>query len=400
MLTETQARRIRPSDTPFADGSVTGLRLIPTNAKGRGKWQLRFVSPEVKRRRDMGLGTYPDVSIATAREHALKARKLLSAGVDPLEEKIRQQQQSAKEVQVPTFEEAARMVHEEHKAGWSNGKHVNQWINTLKTYALPVLGTQKVNTLKPSDFADVLRPIWSAKPETARRVKQRCHTVMKWCWGKEFVQANPVDIVDMLLPKQKAAARQTIHHPAMPWQLVPEFVREVIRTGDDVTRHLLEFTILTAGRSGETRGVTWDEIDFKTSIWVVPAERMKTRRSHRVPLSSRALELIRKRKVISHHPSLIFASPRGGSLSDMALTKFLRARKAISDTPDRIATAHGFRSSFRNWASETGVQRDLAERALSHFVHSAVESAYHRTDLLEQRRSVMQVWSDHVIGAS
>ena len=139
MLTETQARRIRPSDTPFSDGSVTGLRLIPTNAKGRGKWQLRFVSPEIKRRRDMGLGTYPDVSIATAREHALKARKLLLAGVDPLEEKIRQQQQSVKEVQVPTFEEAARMVHEEHKAGWSNGKHVNQWINTLKTYALPVL---------------------------------------------------------------------------------------------------------------------------------------------------------------------------------------------------------------------------------------------------------------------
>ena len=153
---------------------------------------------------------------------------------------------------------------------------------------------------------------------------------------------------------------------------------------------------MTAGRSGETRGVTWDEIDFATSLWVVPAERVKTRKSHRVPLSSRALELIRKRKVISHHPSLIFASPRGGSLSDMALTKFLRARKAISDTPDRIATSHGFRSSFRNWASETGVQRNLAGRALSHFVRSAVESAYHRTDLLEQRRSVMQVWSDHV----
>lgn len=400
MLTETQARRIKPGDKPLADGSVTGLRLIPTTSKSRGKWQLRFVSPEAKRRRDMGLGIYPDVAIAKARERAQEARKLISAGVDPIEEKIRRRQQSANKVLVPTFGDAARMVHEEHKAGWSNGKHINQWMNALETYALPVVGAQKVNTLKPSDFADVLRPIWSAKPETARRVKQRCHTVMKWCWGKEFVQANPVDIVDMLLPKQSVSARKTVHHPAMPWRLVPEFVRDVVRAGDDVTRRLLEFTILTAGRSGETRGVTWDEIDFATSTWVVPAGRMKTRQAHRVPLSDRAIELLRIRQAVIHHPSLIFPSPRGGCLSDMALTKFLRTHKAVSDTPGRVATAHGFRSSFRNWASEAGVQRDLAERALSHSVRSAVEAAYHRTDLLEQRRSVMQAWADHVIGAT
>ena len=399
MLTETQARRIKPGDKPLADGTVKGLRLIPSATKGRAKWQLRFVSPEVQRRRDMGLGAFPDVSIATARERALLARKLIAAGLDPIEENIRKRQQSPGTVRMPTFEEAARTVHEEYKPGWSNGKHVDQWINTLTIYAFPVMGARKVNTLKSSDFADVLRPIWSTKWETARRVKQRCHTVMKWCWGKEYVPANPVDMVDMLLPKQSAASRQTAHHPAMPWRLVPQFIMDVVHASDDVTRHLLEFTILTAARSGETRGATWGEVDFTTSTWVVPAERMKAKSAHRVPLSARAVKLLGVRRALGKHSELIFSSPRGGPLSDMALTKFLRTHKAASDVPERAATAHGFRSSFRDWASETGVPRDLAERALAHSVRNAVEAAYHRTDLLEQRRSVMEAWSNHVVGA-
>ena len=398
MLTETQARRIKPGDKPVADGTVKGLRLIASATKGRGKWQLRFVSPEVERRRDMGLGPFPDVGIATARERALCARKLIAADLDPIEENIRQRQQSPGTVQIPTFEEAARIVHEEHKAGWSNGKHVDQWINTLTNYAFPLIGARKVNTLKSSDFADVLRPIWSIKSETARRVKQRCHTVMKWCWGKEYVQANTVDMVDMLLPKQSVVARQTVHHPAMPWRLVPQFIMDEVHASDDVTRHLLEFTILTAARSGETRGATWGEVDFATSTWVVPAERMKAKSAHRVPLSARAVKLLRVRRALGKHPELIFSSPRGGRLSDMALTKFLRDHKAVSDVPERMATAHGFRSSFRDWASETGVPRDLAERALAHTVRNSVEAAYHRTDLLEQRRSVMEAWSNHVAG--
>ena len=400
MLTETQARRIKPGDKPVADGTVRGLRLIPTASKGRGKWQLRFVSPEIKRRRDMGLGVYPDVAIGTARERAQEARKLIAAGLDPIAENQRQQEQVVNAVRVPTFEEAARQVHEEQKAGWSNGKHVDQWINTLKTYAWPLIGMREVDTLKPADFADVLRPIWSGKPETARRVKQRCHAVMKWCWGREYVQGNPVDMVDMLLPKQSATARQTIHHPAMPWRVLPKFVQEVVKVGDDVTRHLLEFTILTAARSGETRGMTWGEVDFATATWVLPAERMKAKAVHRVPLSAPAMELLGVRREIGNHPELVFPSPRGGELSDMALTKFLRTHKAESDAPRRVATAHGFRSTFRDWASETGVSRDLAERALAHTIRNAVEAAYHRTDLLEQRRSVMDAWADHVTGAA
>ncbi len=398
MLTETKARRIKPGDKPVADGTVTGLRLIPAATNGRGKWQLRFVSPETNRRRDMGLGVYPEVSIAAARDRALEARKLIASGLDPITESRKKREQAASVVQVPTFQEAARTVHEYHKAGWSNGKHVDQWINTLSAYAFTVIGERQVDTLKPADFADVLRPIWSTKPETARRVKQRCHSVMKWCWGRGYVQGNAVDMVDMLLPKQSVAARTSVHHPAMPWRLIPKFIRETVHSGDDVTRHLLEFTILTAARSGETRGMTWDEVDLSTATWIVPAHRMKAKTVHRVPLSARAVELLEKRREVAKHAELVFPSPSSAILTDMALTKFLRIHKAVSDVPGRIATAHGFRSSFRDWASETGVQRDIAERALAHTIRNAVEAAYHRTDLLEQRREVMEAWTEHVIG--
>lgn len=396
MLTETKARRIKPGDKPVADGTVTGLRLIPTTANGRGNWQLRFVSPETKRRRDMGLGVYPEVGIADARDRALAARKLIASGLDPITETRKKKEQAASVVQVPTFEEAARTVHEEHKSGWSNGKHVDQWINTLTTYVFPVIGRRRVDMLKPADFADVLRPIWSTKPETARRVRQRCHSVMKWSWGKEYVQSNPVDMVDLLLPKQSASARISVHHPAMPWRMLPQFVQEVVHAGEDVTRHLLEFTILTAARSGETRGMTWDEVDLSSETWIVPAGRMKAKTIHRVPLSGRAIDILEKRRKIGGHDELVFPSPRGTILTDMALTKFLRHHKAISDVPGRVATAHGFRSSFRDWASETGIPRDLAERALAHTIQNSVEAAYHRTDLLEQRREVMEAWSAHV----
>lgn len=363
---------------------------------GRGKWRLRFVSPETGKRRDMGLGPYPEVSISQARELALSARKLLTNGLDPLEEAERRRSQAEKSVRPPTFREAAVDVHKEHKASWSNGKHTDQWINTLTAYAMPIIGDRHVDTLKPSDFADVIRPIWITKPETARRVKQRCHAIMKWCWGKDYVQGNAVDMVDTLLPKQSVTAKQKVHHPAMPWRVVPDFMTQDVRTKNDVTRHLLEFTILTAARSGESRGMTWAEVDLDTATWTVPAHRMKAKINHRVPLSKRAVEILELRKSISPKSSLVFPSPRGKVLTDMALTKFLRDHKAISDEPGRVATAHGFRSSFRDWASETGVPRDLAERALAHTIRNAVEAAYHRTDLLDQRRSVMEAWATQI----
>lgn len=213
-LTELKARKIKPEDGALADGTVTGLQLLPSAEAGRGKWRLRFVSPETGKRRDMGLGPYPEVSISQARELAQSARKLLASGTDPLEDAERRRLQVEHSVRPPTFQEAAVEVHKEHKASWSNGKHTDQWINTLTAYVMPILGDRHVDTLKPADFADAIRPIWITKPTTARRVKQRCHAVMKWCWGKGYAQGNVVDMVDTLLPKQSTAAKQTVHHPA------------------------------------------------------------------------------------------------------------------------------------------------------------------------------------------
>lgn len=402
MLTETKAKRIKPGDKPLADGTVAGLRLLHSVSAGRGKWKLRFVSPETNNRRDMGLGAYPEVTIAEARERANEARRQIARGVDPIEEQERKQALGASRApQALSFQAAALRLHEELKPSWANGKHADQWINTLNAYAMPLIGERPVDSLKPADFADVLRPIWLPKPETARRVKQRCHAVMKWCWGHGMVQGNAVDIVDTLLPKQSAKARQKEHHPAMPWRALPVFVTSVIRKGDDVTRHLLEFVMLTAGRSGEARAMKWSEVDFPTKTWTLPAARTKTKVSaHRVALSTRAIEILQHQRALGEHPELVFPSPRGLVLTSTALTKFLRYHRAISDTPGRTATAHGFRSSFRDWASENGIAHDLAERALAHKIRNAVEAAYHRTDLLEQRRDVMEQWAEHVSGTN
>lgn len=394
MLTDLKARKVKPGDKPLADGTVTGLRLIPSKKSGQGKWQFRFVSPVTAKRRDMGLGTFPEVQIATVRKAALAARQLISTGIDPVEDKRARQSEITNKQTVVTFKDAALIVHTELKPSWKNAKHADQWLNTLKTYAFPILGNIPVAQLKPKDFANVLRPIWLKKAETASRVKQRCHGVMKWCWGQELVVSNPVDMVSTLLPKQPSTSVRVSHQPSMPWRDVPSFVRDVVRASDNVTRHLLEFVILTAARSGEARAMTWSEVDLNAKIWTVPAERMKSGIVHRVPLSDGALELLKKRQALNLKSNLVFPSPRGLVLTDMALSSFLRKHHVPSDTKGRIATAHGFRSSFRDWASENSYSRDLAERALAHTIKNATEAAYHRTDLLDKRRDMMEAWAD------
>lgn len=396
-ISELKAKRIAPGDKPLADGVIRGLRLMPGSAKGQGKWILRFVSPVSGKRRDLGLGRYPDVSIADVRIRGLEARRLIGCGKDPIVERDANRSAAKAVAVVPTFEQVARQVHEELKLSWKNAKHRDQWINTLRDYAFPKIGDIKVADIGPADFADVLRPIWLEKPETAYRIRQRCHKVMKWCWAQEIVKGNPVDVVDHLLPKQPRKRERTKHQPSMPWREAPEFVKKLRSEGaNNVTRALLEFVILTAARSGEARAMTWDEIDLEAKIWTVPASRMKTKVMHRVPLSDRAVEILKAQFALHPNAELVFPSPRGKVLSDMVLTKFLRDQKAASSDKGRVATAHGFRSSFRDWASENGHPRDLAERALSHTISNRVEAAYHRTDLLEQRRPMMEAWSDFV----
>lgn len=391
ILSDTKARNIKPDDPQLAHGSVTGLVLVPAKTKGHGKWVLRFVSPSSGKRRNAGLGTYPDIGIAHAGKLAAAMREQIMAGIDPLEAK--KIETTAPEV--PTFKDAAIALHKELLPGWKNQKHGQQWINTLTEYAFPAIGTLQLNEIQPRHIADVLRPIWLSKAETAGRIKQRLHAVMSWGWAHGHCIANPVGVVNHLLPQQPGKAARTEHQPAMPWREIPKFITYHLRsTGrHDVTRPMLELLILTATRSGEVRGMRWSEVDLVAATWTIPSERMKAKQSHRIPLSDRAVKILKNQQGM--HDELIFPSPRAQvELSDMVLTSFLRRVQAASDTPGRVATAHGFRSSFRDWCSEQGYARDLAERALAHSVSNKVEAAYHRTDLLEQRRPMMMAWEN------
>lgn len=395
LITDAKARSMSPGGPAVPHGGVTGLTLLPSpSQKGQGKWVLRYVSPATGKRRNAGLGSYPAVGVALAGKLAREMREQIAAGQDPLEVKAADRAKP----KTPTFKEAAQHLHGELRPGWKNPKHAQQWLNTLVEYAFPVIGSLPVDQLQPRHIADVLRPIWLEKAETASRVKQRLHAVMAWGWAHGFNQANPVDVVTHLLPLQPGKSIRQEHQPAMPWVDIPAFVAaQLTEAGDyEVTRNALLFLILNASRSGEVRGMTWGEVDLRAKLWTIPADRMKAKQPHRVPLSEQSVKLLKRLE--GHHEELVFPSVQARSvMSDMTLTAFLRRVNAPSNTPGRVATAHGFRSSFRDWCSEHGYARDLAERALAHTVRDKVEAAYHRTDLMEQRRPMMQAWADFVL---
>ncbi|QRM53819.1 tyrosine-type recombinase/integrase [Sinorhizobium sp. BG8] len=400
MLSDAKARKLKPDDKPVSDGTIAGLSLVPGSAVGRGKWILRFVSPVNGKRREMGLGSYPTTSIRDARAKAFEARSVIDSGKDPLEARREQEQEIRRLATVPTFADAARRHHADKAEGFRNKKHVDQWINTLEQYIFPKIGKKLVNELGPADFAACLKPIWLEKPETASRVKQRCDAVMDWAAANGFIVASPVRVVDKLLPKQPGKRERVMHQPALPWRSMPAFVSNVLQSSNpNTTRHMLELLILTACRSGELRKMQWIEVEFSNCIWTIPASRMKAKVAHRIPLTPRVIEILEAQLDKSEiGEGLVFPSRNNTPISDMTLTKFLRDHRVMSDTPDRIATAHGFRSSFRDWASESGYPRDVAERALAHTVKNAVEAAYHRTDLIDQRRAMMLAWEGFCLG--
>lgn len=399
MLTDTKARKLKPGDPQIAVGGISGLYLRPGSQQGTGKLFLRFTSPATGKRRDMGIGSYPEVGLALARRLAMEARERLALGIDPINERDEAKAAEAARQTMPTFRDAADAVYATLAPGYRNAKHSAQWITTLETYVFPVIGTRRVDTLKPADFATLLRPIWLAKSETAGRVKQRCERVMLWCIAHGHTQANPVSAVDALLPKQLSKRDRVTHQPAVPWRDLPSVVADLADpTHLNASRSALLFLILTAARSGEVRGARWEEIDHERRIWTIPAERMKAGKIHRVPLSDRALEIVAARAQTGFGGLWLFSTRGTKPLSDMALTKLLRDKNVSSDTGGRVATAHGFRSSFRDWASENGYARDLAERALAHTIPNATEAAYHRSDQLEHRVAMMQAWADYVTG--
>lgn len=386
-ITDRQAQAIKPGSKALASG-VAGLTLQPGKTAGTGKWILRFVSPATGKRRDMGLGSYPDTGVAEALATATTARQQIASDIDPIEARNNL-------TSTPTFETAARERWKEVALGFRNKKHIAQWISSLEQYVFPHIGLIRVDQLRPKSFADLLRPIWLTIPETASRVKQRCSDVMAWSWAHGYAEGNPLDVTGHLLPSQPT---KKAHQPAMPWPKVEQFIsNHLVRERMTGGGAALLFAILTASRSGEVRGATWKEVDFENRLWTVPAERMKANSLHRVPLSKAAVELLQKQKKYGLHDELVFPSPRGKVLSDMALTALLRRVDAPSDVPGRVATAHGFRSSFRNWAADSGYPADIAERALAHTIANKVQAAYERTDRLQARRDMMEQWAMEVI---
>ena len=345
----------------------------------------------------MGLGTYPEIGLAEARRLAADARDLIRSGTDPIIARTVSEARDAV-AEAPTFANAARQVHEALAPGFRNRKHADQWIGTLAVRVFPFLGDRRVDLLTTADFAKALGPIWLEMPETASRVRQRCERVMTWCVAHGHCAVNPVSAVDAMLPRQAGKRDRVSHHPAVPWRDLPDVVALLADPArPSAGNEALLFLILTAARSGEVRGATWSEIDLGKCLWTVPATRMKAHRAHRVPLSRQAIELLKMRA--GRHPGgeWVFTTTGRAPLSDMTITKHLRTRAIPSDAAGRVATAHGFRSSFRDWASENGWPWSLAERALAHTIRNATEAAYHRTDQLEQRREMMQAWADHVL---
>lgn len=375
------AVKVRSLTEPGRHADGNGLYL-EVDSSGAKRWLLRIMVRG--RRRDIGLGSLKLVSLAEAREKATELRKLARSGGDPLAERRRQR------VGVPTFEEAAKAVHEAHKATWKNSKHTSQWINTLTEYAFPKLGSRRVDHIETPDVLAVLSPIWLERPETARRVRQRIGAVMDWAGAAGHrTGPNPVLGVGKGLPKQPD---RVAHHAALPYAEIPTFLK-ALRASDaaEPSRLAFEFLILTAARTGEVIGATWDEIDLKQKLWIIPASRMKAKREHRVPLADRCLEILRRAKELTGGQGYAFAGRSDGKpLSNMAFLMMLR-RMQIA------CTVHGFRSSFRDWASErASFPSEVCEMALAHTVNNKVEAAYRRGDLLEKRRKLMASWANFV----
>ena len=364
------------------DGRGLYLRVAKGGSKG---WILRIAIDG--RRRDIGLGGHPTVTLAKARQLAEAHRLAVAEGRNPLAEKRR--------AKMPTFREAAETVHAANLPRWRNGKHTDQWINTLRTYAFPVIGNLRLDRITRRDVLAVLTPIWTTKPETARRVRQRIRATLKWAMAHEFVEHNAAgEGIDGALP---AMRRVRAHFRALPYTEIPAALDTVDASPASMAAKLcLRFLILTAGRSGETRGALWSEIDLDAREWRIPENRMKAGVEHRIPLSDAAVAVLEQARPLSGGEGPIFPSPMkpGQPMSDMTLTKVLRSTGLA-----QYATVHGFRTCFRTWASErTSAARAVMELSLAHAVGSSVEQAYARSDLIEKRRVLMQAWADFVAG--
>lgn len=381
-LHKLNVRKVQSLTKPGRYGDGGGLYLDVRNG-GRRRWIFRYRDRQTGKLRDKGLGSASTVSLAKVRERAAEARLLLQSGKDPIDD--------APTVvsTVPTFAELADEVITELEKSWRNPKHRAQWRSTLATHARKI-SHKRVDLITTADVQGVLKPIWSKLPETAQRVRGRIEKILDAAIARGYCDgANPArwrGNLDHLLGSHARLIRG--HFPAMPGADIPQFIA-CLRERPSISALALEFTILTAARSGEARCATWIELDICNQLWTIPPERMlKTRKQHRVPLSDRCLEILEEMAKLRSNELVFPGQKLGRPLSDMTLTAVLR-RMEIKDY-----TVHGFRSSFRDWAEDVGgFPRELAEQALSHIQGNAVERAYRRGDALGRRRKMMDAWA-------
>ncbi|HEY2123725.1 MAG TPA: integrase arm-type DNA-binding domain-containing protein [Chthoniobacterales bacterium] len=367
--------------TPGRYGDGNGLYLV-VDPSGAKRWVLRTIVQG--KRRDIGLGGLRLVSLAEARTKAQEYRKLARDGGNPLEARRKER------ADVPTFSEAARITLDQHRAGWRNEKHATQWMASLKLHVFPVLGKKRVDHIETADVLRALSPIWLSKPETARRLRQRISTILNWAKAAGHRSGdNPVDGVAKGLPRQN---EKRGHFSAISYEEVPNFVRKLREVPTSQHARLaFEFLILTAARTNEVLKAEWKEVDFDKAVWAIPAARMKAGREHRVPVAERALTLLRSAREINDGSQLIFPGRKVGEpMSNMIFLMMLRRLGATF-------TAHGFRSAFRDWASErTNFPREVCEMALAHSIKDKTEAAYRRGDLFAKRSALMTAWASYV----
>ena len=370
-----------------AVGGVAGLYLYVLDTGARS-WVLRTMVGE--KRRHMGLGGYPDVPLAQAREKARAAKAEVSQGTDPIAQRVALASQlKAQQATQKTFEEAAKAYMEAHEKAWKNPKHRAQWGSTLKTYAYPHIGSLLVKDIDQEHVMKVLEPIWATKTETATRLRGRIESVLDWATTRKYRSGeNPArwkGHLDNLLPAP-SDIQKVESHRAVDYNDMAQFMAD-LRVREGLAARAHEFAILCASRSGEVRGALWSEINREKAIWTIPAERMKAGKEHRVPLSTPAVKLL-EALPRSDSSDLVFAGADDKPLSDMALTAAMR-RMEVDAVP------HGFRSTFRDWVGDcTNHPRDVAEFALAHKLSDKVEASYRRSDALEKRRQMMEEWAD------
>jgi len=383
------AQMVKQVNAPryYGDGGGLVLRVSDSGSK---VWLYRYKAHG--RVREMGLGPVRDVSLAEARDAAREARRLRRTGIDPIDAK-RERKATARldAAKMITFAQCATAYIENHRSAWTNPKHAAQWETTLRTYAYPVFGNLPVAAIDTALVVKVLDPIWSEKPETAGRLRGRVEAVLDFAKVRGYRDGeNPAlwkGHLSNALPALRKV-RKVKHHAALPYAEIGDFIAD-LREREGGAAAALEFAILTAARTAEALGARWSEIDMAEGIWTVPAERMKADVEHRVPLSHEAMAVLRRMEAQKVNDVIFSGQTPGRALSNMALLMMLRRMNR-----DDI-TAHGFRSTFRDWAAErTGFPREVVEMALAHKVGNKVEAAYLRSELFEKRRLLMQRWGD------